>query len=75
MWLSDFEEAIAAIKEQFGDGCWTKITASLFGDSFIFTDTSGRTIKYLRHTGAIIETFEDTWRNPEHYTVIKSGII
>ena len=73
MWLSDFAAAIEDMKSVFGDSCWTKIVASPFGDSFVFTDSSDRTFRYSRSTGAIIETFPDTWRNIDHVNIIRNG--
>ena len=75
MFLSDFEEAIAAMKEHCGWSCFSKIETGIFGDRFIFTP-HGRDdfyFMYMRHNKNIYKCYSDTWKNPEHYEVIYKG--
>ena len=75
MWLSDFEEAIAAMKEHCGWSCFSEIQASAFGDRFIFqpNDTKDFYFVYFRDSKKIIKQYFDTWRDPDHYEVIYEG--
>lgn len=75
MWLSDFEEAIAAMKEHSVWRVFSKIEVSAFGDRFIFTpnDREDFYFVYFRDTKAILEYYVDTWHHPEHYRVIYEG--
>ena len=75
MWLSDFEEAIAAMKEHCSWECFSKIETGVFGEKFIFTP-NGRNdfyFVYMRHSKNIYKYYSDTWRNLEHYEVIYKG--
>ena len=72
MWLSDFEEAIAAMKEHCNWSCFSKIEAGIFGEKLIFTP-DGRNdfyFVYMRYSKKIYKCYSDTWRNPEHYEII-----
>jgi len=78
MWLSDFEEAIAAMKEHCKWSCFAVIQASMYGDRFIFQPEDADSIKdfvfiYFRNSKKIVKQYSDTWRNPEHYEVIYEG--
>lgn len=75
MWLSDFEEAIAAIKEHYTWSCFSLIQCGVFGDRFIFqpNEMNNFYFVYFRKTGSIIKQFSDTWKHPEHYEVIYKG--
>ena len=75
MWLNDFEEAIAAMKEHCNYNCFDSIAASIFGDSFIFQPRGQKDFYfiYFRDDKKIIKQYFDTWRNPKHYEVIYAG--
>lgn len=75
MWLSDFEEAIAAIKEHCKWSCFSEIQAGVFGDRFIFQpdDMKDFYFVYFRNSKRIVKQYSDTWRYPEHFEVIYEG--
>ena len=75
MWLSDFEEAIAAMKEHCNYSCFDRIETNIFGGSFLFCpcNTSNFYFIYHRKNGKIVKRYSDTWRNPDHYEVIYEG--
>lgn len=75
MWLQDFEEAIAAMKEHCNYSCFSEIQAGMFGDRFIFQpdDMKDFYFVYFRKSKKIVKQYSDTWRNPEHYKVIYEG--
>lgn len=75
MWLSDFEEAIAVMKEHCKWSCFSEIQAGAFGDRFIFQpyDMKDFYFVYFRNSKKIVKQYSDTWRNPEHYEVIYGG--
>ena len=75
MWLSDFEEAIAAMKEHCKWSCFSEIQAGAFGDRFIFQPHDMRDFYfvYYKNSKKIVKQYSDTWRNPEHYEVIYAG--
>ena len=74
MWLSDFEEAITAMKEHCKWYCFSEIQVNLYGD-IIFKPDEYDTFYfvYIRHSKSIYKYYSDTWRNPEHYEVIYAG--
>lgn len=70
MWLSDFKEAITAMKEHCEWYCFSKIYVNLSGnivfkpdeyDTFYFV--------YIRHSKSIYKH----WKDPKHYEVIYAG--
>ena len=75
MWLSDFEEAIAAMKEHCGWSCFSEIQASAFGDRFIFQphDTKDFYFVYFRDSKKIVKQYPSTWRYSGYYEVIYEG--
>ena len=75
MWLSDYELAIAAMRDVFEDACFESISCSYDGSVFIFEPVRNGDYQYnyYRKTGRITMTYKDTWRNPDHMTVIKEG--
>lgn len=75
MWLSDFEEAIAAMKEHCKWSCFSVIQAGMYGDRIIFQphDLKDFYFVYMRQSKKILKCYSDTWRNPEHYDVIYEG--
>lgn len=74
MWLSDFEEAIAAMKEHCEWYCFSEIQVNLFGD-IVFKPDEYDTFYfvYIRHSKSIYKYYSDTWRHPDHYEVIYEG--
>lgn len=75
MWLSDFEEAIAAMKKHCNYSCFSVIQVNDFGDRFIFQphDIKDFYFVYMRQSKKIYKCYSDTWRNPDHYEVIYGG--
>ncbi len=75
MWLTDFEEAIAAVKEIMGNCCYTNISCSWDGSAFIFCTSIPDSTKlvYYRNSGRIEIHYADTWTNPEHRDILKEG--
>lgn len=75
MWLSDFEEAIAAMKEHCKCSCYSKIEVGVFGDRFIFTPDGIVDFEYIyfRNTKTIYRVYSDTWKNSEHKDLIYKG--
>jgi len=75
MWLSDFEEAIAAMKEHCNYSCFDSIVVSTFGDSFIFQPRGPKDFYfvYFRDSKKIVKQYFNTWRKPDHYEVIYKG--
>ena len=75
MWLSDFEEAIAAMKEHYSWECFSMIQPNAFGDCFLFQPNGMKDFYfvYVRQTGTIIKCYSDTWRHPEHQEIIYKG--
>lgn len=75
MWLSDYELAIEAMRDAFEDACFEAIYCSYDGSLFIFEPVRNGDCQYnyYRKTGRITKTYKDTWRNPDHMTVIKEG--
>lgn len=75
MWLSDFEEAIAAMKEYCGWSCFSEISTDWAGESFIFNpyDNSNFYFVYFRKSKRIVKRYQDTWKHPEHQEIIYEG--
>ena len=75
MWLSDFEEAIAAMKEHCIYSHFSVIQAGAYGDRFIFQlhNLKDFYFVYYRDSKKIVKQYSDTWRHPEHYEVIYEG--
>ena len=75
MWLSDFEEAITAMKEHCNYSCFGAIQATIFGDCILFipAEITDFRFVYFRDSKKIIKQYSDTWRNPEHYEIIYEG--
>ena len=78
MWLSDFEEAIAAMKEHCKWSCvccFSVIQAGMHGDRIIFQphDLKDFYFVYERQSKKILKCYSDTWRNLGHYEVIYEG--
>lgn len=70
MWLNDFEEAIATMKEHCEWSCFSEIYVNLSGN-IVFEPDEYDTFYfiYMRHSKSIYKY----WRNPEHYEVIYAG--
>lgn len=75
MWLSDFEEAVAAMKKHCGWSCFSAIHGSAFGDRVIFLPHDMNDFYFIYYTKnkSIIKQYRDTWRYPDHYEVIYEG--
>ena len=75
MWLSDYEMAIAAMRDVFQDACFEVISCSIDGMRFVFQPmrNGDHFYVYFRNSGQIEKHYSDTWRNPSHYEIIKKG--
>lgn len=75
MWLSDFEEAIAAMKKHCTWACFSKISTNVYGD-FIFEphEITDFYFVYFRKTGMIVKRFLVlSTKHPEHEEIIYKG--
>lgn len=75
MYLNDFKEAIEAMEKHSGWSCFSLIQISAFGDRFIFLPyrINDFFFVYFINNGKIVMQYSDTWKNPEHKTVIYKG--
>lgn len=76
MFLIDYSRAIeylSDVLESYTSVCFHSITCSVFGDRIIFTADDGQTNYVVFQTGRVEVHYHDTWRNPEHKTVLCEG--
>ena len=75
MSLEDYKKAIDILVSAIGEDtcCFVSVSASLFGDRFIFNIDSDTRYIVSIETGRITKEFTDTWRNPEHKEIICEG--
>lgn len=74
MFLIDYSRAIeylSDVLESYASICFHSITCSVFGDRIIFTADDGQTNYVVFQTGRVEVHYRDTWRNPEHKTVLR----
>ena len=76
MSLEDYKKAIDILLSAIGEeySCYfVSISASLFGDRFIFNIDSETRYVVSVETGHITKECTDTWRNPKHREIICKG--
>ena len=75
MWLSDYEMAIAAMRDVFQDACFEQISCSFDGSVFIFEPVKNGDYSYIyfRKTGRIEMRPRSSWRDESLIQVIRDG--
>ena len=76
MFLMDYSDAVeylSRVLESYTSVCFHSITCSVFGDRIIFTAEDGQTNYIVFRTGRVEVHYPDTWRNPEHKTILCEG--
>ena len=73
MFLLDYARAIeylSDVLESYTSVCFRCINFSVFGDRVMFTAEDRETTYVVFRTGRVEVHYRDTWRNPEHKTII-----
>lgn len=74
MFLIDYLSAVkylATVLESTVSICFQSITHSAFCDRIIFTADDGQTSYVVGRNGRVEIHYHDTWRNPEHKTILR----
>lgn len=73
MFLMDYLaviEYLAEVLESLASICFQSIKPSVFGDRIILTADDGQTNYIVWRNGRVEVHYKDTWRNPEHKTIL-----
>lgn len=75
MFLRDYYNAVIYLSTVLGGDCsmcFSSISASMFGDKMCFK-VDHETSYIVYRGGRVEKTYPDTWRNPNHKSLIKHG--
>ena len=73
MFLMDYLaviEYLVEVLESAASICFHSIQSSVFGDRMIFTAEDGQTNYVVWRNGRVEVHYKDTYRNPEHKTIL-----